>query len=92
MAVNPQERYETPMETRTLANGRMVYRSLRPKRYENDPLRDVEILSTLGTRMDKLSNEFFGTSLSWWKIALANGKVDGSLYFKPGTKIVIPVK
>lgn len=93
MAINnPQERYDTTMEVRRLPNGRMVYRSLRPKSIKISPGTDIEIAATDATRMDKVAHDVYGSAMTWWRIASANGRVDGSLYFKPGTKIIIPTK
>ena len=86
-----QDRYETKVETRRTTDGKLVYRSLRPKSIKPDPLTDLQLSATDTTRMDKVSFNVFGTALDWWRLASINGRVDGSLYFRPGTKIIIPV-
>lgn len=89
---NPQERYMHPLEKGITITGKEVYKSAIPKKIEADNTRDVEIVATDGTRMDVLAFEKFGNAESWWAIASANGRVNGSLFFSPGKKILIPSK
>lgn len=85
-----QERYDTILETRRLPNGRLVYRSLRPKTVVPNSLTDVQITATDTIRMDMLANNVYGDPNQWWRIAAANGRANGSLFFKAGTGIIIP--
>lgn len=87
-----QDRYDTPLNTKKLPDGKVVYRSLRPKTIIPNPITDVQITATEGTRMDILANNVYGSSTDWWLIASANGRFKGSLYFKPGSSIIIPKK
>lgn len=87
-----QERYDTPLDTRILPSGRIVYRSLLPSAIIPDPLTDVQITATDTIRMDMLAHNVYGDASMWWKIAAANGRADGSMYFKAGSRIVIPGK
>lgn len=90
MVFNPQDRYETPMETRKLETGQTVYRSLRPKTILPNPTVDPQISATDATRMDVLAQTLYGNASMWWKIAAANGQTNGSLYFRPGSRIILP--
>lgn len=90
--MNIQDRYDTKVEVRTIESNKRVYRSLRPRAIEPDPTSDIEIEASDATRMDKLSGDTFGSALDWWRFASVNGNFKGSMYFKPGTKIIIPVK
>ena len=84
------DRYENNVQIKKLANGKMVYSSLRPKSISPNLLADAVITSTQIARMDVLSQNAYGTAIEWWRIAAANGRVDGSLYFRPGSTIIIP--
>ena len=84
-----EDRYVN-LTTKTLSNGQLVYKSVRPIKVETDPLTDISILATDTARMDVLANNVYGGAAEWWRIASANGKVNGSLYMKPGEKIIIP--
>lgn len=92
MMANPQERYIKSLETKITITGKEVYMSAIPKKIEADNTSDVQIVATDGTRMDVLAFERFGNAESWWAIASANGRVNGSLFFTPGKKILIPSK
>jgi nucleoid-associated protein YgaU len=84
----PEDRYEK-LETKTLANGTVVYKPARPKAvdvHDNDITIDVNERD----RMDVIANNMYGTPLDWWKIAAANHLTNGSLHITPGTKITIP--
>ena len=90
MASTPQDRYSTPLTTRKLEDGRVVFLSARPESIKPTPFKDVEVLAAQKTRMDVLANNAYGSAQNWWVIASANGRVDGSLFFRPGSKIIIP--
>ena len=90
--INPQERYQNPMTTRRLSNGKVVYNSLLPKGYRENPTKDVILTATDVLRMDKMANDVYGSAMNWWRIAAANKKVNGSLYFRPGNDIIIPTE
>lgn len=92
MAINPQDRYQNLMETRTTPTGKLVYRSLLPKLYTDENSSNVEIYATIATRMDRLAQDFLNSPLNWWKIAAINQSVNGSLFFKPGTSVTLPSK
>lgn len=87
---NPQTRYETPLVAKKLPDGRVVYMSARPVALKPLPLKDLEITSSKAIRMDTLAKNTYGSAVNWWVIASANGRVDGSLYFRAGSKIIIP--
>lgn len=87
---DPQERYATTLETQKLSNGKVVYKSAIPKAITAHNLTDATLTATDIVRMDKLAQNAYGSPVSWWKIAAANGRVDGSLYFRPGTRIIVP--
>ena len=91
MTVKAQERYETKLVTRQLPDGRTVYTSAIPRSVKVDE-QDIVIVADQNDRADIIANNVYRTPVDWWKIASANGKVDGSLYFTPGQDITIPRK
>jgi len=86
---NPEERYVT-LETKQLPDGRVVYKSALPITVVGDPNTDVTFVASDLDRLDILANNAYGSSMSWWRIAAANNRVNGSVHIKPGTHIIIP--
>lgn len=85
------DRYER-VETKRLPNGRIVYRSLRPKSVTVNPMQDVSLTATSTLRADILAHNAYGAADKWWKIVAANGKFAGSLFFGVGDTIYLPSK
>jgi len=52
---------------------------------------DLYIKALDGTRLDIISNEYYGTPKYWWVIALANKMGKGTLYVTPGYQLRIPM-
>ncbi len=52
---------------------------------------DFYLLTTEGSRLDLISNQFYNTPKFWWVIALANGIGKGTVFVKPGIQLRIPV-
>jgi len=90
--MSTQERYDTPLDLRTLPNGNVVYRSVIPTTVPTNPLSNNTIFANDALRMDVMAQNVYGDSQEWWRIASANGRFNGSLYFRPGTTIIIPAK
>lgn len=90
--MSTQERYNTPLDVRTLPNGNVVYRSVIPTTVATNPLTDNSITATDTLRMDVIAQNVYGDSQQWWRIAAANGRANGSVFFQPGTTIIIPAK
>jgi len=61
--------------------------------YNNVPpaVGDFYMLTTEGSRLDLISNQFYQTPKFWWVIAVANGIGKGTLFVKPGIQLRIPV-
>lgn len=85
----PEDRYRK-LETKTLPNGKQVYRSAIPISLDADPLIDPTIIANERDRLDIIAHNVYGSSEEWWRIAAANKRVNGSLHLKPGTKVLIP--
>ena len=85
----PEDRYQS-FTTKKTVDGKLVYKSLLPKKIVPNPLTDISIPASDISRMDVIANNVYGSAQDWWKIASANGKVNGSLYLTPGKKMIIP--
>jgi len=85
---NPEDRYVN-LETKILANGKVVYKSARPIPITTTT-DDITFVTNEQDRLDIIANNVYSTPLGWWKIAAANGLANGSLHIAPGTTIVIP--
>ncbi len=88
MIDRPEDRY-VKLETTTLANGKVVYKSARPKPIDTTPS-DITITAADGDRLDIIANNVYGSPSQWWRIAAANRHVNGSLFLRPGTQLLIP--
>ena len=84
-------RYDQPLRTITLTDGRTVYRTARPTVVETSPS-DIRITVGEQDRFDIIAQNVYGSAAEWWRVASANGMVDGSLTVPIGTDIVIPPK
>ena len=87
----PEDRY-VELRTKILPNGRIVYRSARPRPVKVDETTDFQLVATERTRMDVIAHNVFGSSTEWWRIAAANKRVDGSLHMLPNKNLIIPKK
>jgi hypothetical protein len=84
----PEDRY-IKLETKTLKDGRTVYKSAIPKTFEIDELNDIQLIAGETDRMDVIANNVYGSAHEWWRIAATNKRTNGSLFFKPGSTIYI---
>lgn len=80
------------LETKTLPDGRVVYKSTIPVVVKANPDTDYVIVVNETDRLDIIANTVYGSPHEWWRIAAANKHVNGSLHVKPGTQLVIPSK
>lgn len=78
------------VETKQLSNGKLVYKSLRPRTINVDSTTDLAITADNTIRADVLAYNVYGSPEKWWKIVIANSKFAGSLFFTPGQQIFIP--
>mgnify|MGYP003296379362 CR=1 FL=1 len=85
----PEDRYRK-LETKTLPNGRVVYKSAIPLVVEADSLSDISMVANERDRMDIIAHNVYGSAEDWWRIAAANKRVDGSLHLTPGQTVLIP--
>jgi hypothetical protein len=54
----------------------------------------IDIIITAGEedRMDIIANNVYGTPIDWWRLALLNNLVTGTLYIPSNTQFIIPNK
>lgn len=86
-----QNRYDSPLTTVQLTDGRIVYTPSRPISITPD-VNDVQITAFSDTRADIIAKNAYGSVNDWWRISQANQSVNGSLFFTPGQQISIPKK
>jgi hypothetical protein len=84
----PEDRYRN-LKKKQLSDGTQVYRSAIPITIDLTDANEQFSASELD-RMDILASNIYGSALDWWRIAAANKKVNGSIHFKPGQKVIIP--
>jgi hypothetical protein len=84
-----QDRFENQLQTKTLRDGRVVFIPNRLKSIDEN-IMDVHIIVDELDRADLIANNVFGSAAEWWRIVAINKSFKGSLFFKPGTEIVIP--
>ena len=70
-------------------SGKRYYETLMPRKVILPEIPQTYI-SKMGDRWDLLAYKFYGASAMWYKLALANGGVNGSIFIEPGTTIKIP--
>ena len=84
-----EDRY-LKLETKQLPDGRVVYKPAIPRSVAVNEETDTVVFASETDRLDVVAKNVYGSTLEWWRIAVANGTVNGSLFVKPGTKIIIP--
>jgi len=91
MAARAQDRYATQLESTKLPDGRTVFKTAIPRTVTTN-IDDVSIAAGERDRADIIANNVYSSAMDWWRIAAANARVDGSLYFTPGQNVIIPRK
>jgi nucleoid-associated protein YgaU len=82
-------RYSTNKKILKLNSGKRYYETLIPSDIAISDLPQT-YTAKMGDRWDLLAYKFYGASTFWYKLALANGGVNGSIFIEPGTTIKIP--
>ena len=73
----------------TMDSGKRYFTTAIPAAYNPDQLQYVHT-ARMGDRWDTLAYKYLGSPTYWYVIARANGGVDGSMFIKPGTQVIIP--
>ncbi len=51
---------------------------------------DLYVITNSTDRLDLLANQYYGNTMYWWVIAVANNINDGTLYIEEGRQLRIP--
>jgi hypothetical protein len=84
-------RYDKPLQVIQLSDGRSVLATARPTAI-TPKAGDIAITAGEQDRFDIIANNVYGHASDWWRIAAANGQVNGSLTVPIGSNIIIPQK
>jgi nucleoid-associated protein YgaU len=82
-------RYQNIISITRTDEGKRFYTSTLPA----DPLEETvqyEHVARQGDRWDTIAYKYLGSATLWYVIANANGGLNGSIFIKSGTKIIIP--
>jgi len=82
-------RYKNTVGIRRTDTGKRYYSSVIPV----DPIPEdfqYEHVARMGDRWDTIAYKYLGSASLWYVIANANNGLNGSIFIKPGTKIIIP--
>jgi nucleoid-associated protein YgaU len=82
-------RYQNIIDIKRTDEGKRYYTSAVPV----DPIEEAiqyEYVARQGDRWDTIAYKYLGSATLWYVIANANGGLNGSIFIKPGTKIIIP--
>lgn len=82
-------KYKETLRVARTETGKRYYSTVIP---EDITLTDNvrEHTARMGERWDTLAHRYYGKAALWYRIANANGGVNGSMFIKPGTIIKIP--
>lgn len=72
-----------------MESGKRYYSSAIPEDYIPPQIQYTH-KARMGDRWDTIAYKYLGNAALWYKIANANGGLNGSIFIKPGTTIVIP--
>ena len=82
-------RYTTIPKINRTETGKRFYGTVIPKVPVEEEF-PREYTAQIGDRWDSIAYRFYGNPAKWYKLAIANDAVNGSIFIKPGTVIKIP--
>lgn len=82
-------RYQNSITVKKTDSGKRFYSSAIPEDY-NPTVIEYTYKARVGDRWDTIAYKYLGNAALWYKIANANGGLNGSIFIKPGTIIIIP--
>lgn len=83
------KKYINQLTIQRTDTGKQYYTTVIPNSIPLDTF-EFSIVTRGIQRFDNLAQKYYKDSTKWWIIAKANGMVDGSMFIKPGTRILIP--
>jgi len=82
-------RYQNTITVNKTDSGKRFYSSAIPE--DTTPsLIEYTHEARAGDRWDTIAYKYLGNAALWYKVANANGGLNGSIFIKPGTIITIP--
>lgn len=72
-----------------MESGKRFYSSAIPEDPSSNPI-EYTYKARMGDRWDTIAYKYLGNAALWYKVANANGGLNGSIFIKPGTIITIP--
>lgn len=82
-------RYQNNVIIQRTDSGKRFYSSAIPEDYV-PPQIEYTYTARAGDRWDTIAYKYLGNASLWYKVANANGGLNGSIFIKPGTIITIP--
>lgn len=82
-------RYINNLSIQTTDEGQRYYGSAIPVNPVTE-LIEYTYQSRVGDRWDTLAYKYLGNAALWYVIANANNSLNGSIFIKPGTTVIIP--
>jgi nucleoid-associated protein YgaU len=82
-------RYQNRITTTQTDSEKTYYTSAIPVNPVEEQLQ-YQHTTRLGDRWDTLAYKYLGNAALWYVIANANNSLNGSIFIKPGTLIIIP--
>jgi nucleoid-associated protein YgaU len=82
-------RYQNQISIQKTATGKSYYSSVIPTDVVEEQFQ-YQFEARLGDRWDTLAYKYLGSAALWYVIANANNSLNGSIFIKPGTLIIIP--
>lgn len=82
-------RYINHATIRRTNSKKRYYETVIPDNYKPVPFPRV-YTARMGDRWDTLAYKYLGSASLWYVVARANNALNGSIFIKPGTVIIIP--
>lgn len=82
-------RYINNIQIKKTDDGKQYYSSAIPY---TPSINSVEYtyVARMGDRWDTIAYEYLGSAARWHEVANVNNSINGSIFIKPGTTIIIP--
>lgn len=82
-------RYQAPITIKKADTGKRYYSSALPTEPVPDQIQ-YKYKARIGDRWDTIAHKYLGSAALWYVVANANDSLNGSIFIKPGTIIIIP--
>ena len=82
-------KYISSLAITTTQDGTRYYRTMLPSPIPQDVF-SFTMTAQDGDRFDSLATKYYGDASKWWIIAKANNLLNGTMFIKGGTQLIIP--